>query len=162
MKKIFLLTNLLIAFTAFSEEAAKSPTAFAAEAAAKEVGRVIGRSIGQDVLNQMTHDDQRAVLDRARAATRGDMLARYSYDQSPYFNTLYGYISVIRQGNTQQGQLCLEYEIDLVVRVNRYFMHTILCEQFDGSWRETSAAYVTFPVRTYPDPGNGGWLPPVR
>lgn len=163
MKKYFLLSLFFVmTFQVSGKE--MTPTEQAAESAAREVGRTIGRKIGQDALNQMATEDRMAILERARAATRGEILRRYNYEESPFYNSLHGYVSVLREGKNSYGSLCLEYEIDLVYRVNRYYLRPLVCATTSGEWQETSSSEVHFPDRSFPLPGegDGGWLPPIR
>ncbi len=144
------------------QQPAGTPQQNAADAAARQVGRVIGDNIGYEVINQMKEPDRFALLERARAATRGTMIKKYNFESSPYYNELSGYITVLREGKSNQGERCLQYEIDLVYRVQRYFLQPALCQAFSGDWYESSLARITFPDRGAGSPVPGGWLPPIH
>jgi len=156
-----------------SKNPGKTPVQQATEAAAREVGRVIGNKIGKDSMNQMTTDDKRAILERARAATRGEMIKKYNFEDSPYYNEVAGYISVLREGINRKGNRCLQYEIDLVYRVDRLFLQPVMCEISADQWSEFLLSEIIFPNRgpsdpfpgsssPFPTPGDpGGWLPPL-
>ena len=155
-----------------SKGESKSPEEQASESAAREVGRVIGRKIGEDVVRQMSLPDRKALLERTRAAIRGEILRRYVFSQSPYMNSFVGSIMVLREGMNQEGFKCKELEIDLVYKVDRIYEKTTLCQTSTGEWNEFDVRDVDFPRRGEPTPGSGtgrgprgpgagGWLPPL-
>ena len=143
---------------------AKTPIQQASESAAREVGRVIGRKIGEDAVNKMSEPDRNSILERTRAAMRGQILYRYVFSDSPYMNSITGYISVLKEGRDYQGNVCKHIELDLIYRVERIFDQIVLCQHQDGEWTETDIRDVQFPRRGEADPGRpsrGGWLPPL-
>jgi hypothetical protein len=150
----------------------KSPQDQASESAAKEVGRVIGRKIGEDALRQMSQPDRKALLERTRAAIRGEILRRYVFSESPYMNSFVGSMMVLREGFNHAGFECKELEIDLVYKVERIYEKATLCKTSTGEWSEYDVRDVDFPRRGEPTPGSGsgrgprgpgagGWLPPL-
>lgn len=137
----------------------------ARDAATREVGRVIGRKIGQEIVSKMTLEDRISLLNAERAALRGHLLQQYIFERATNRNQFRGYIIVTREGENNRGQLCRELEMDLIVNLVRYFERSVGCLGTDGEWRRVSPQSVRFNSRgpTGPDVnrGGGGWLPPL-
>ena len=150
--------------TPAGSNAPKTSEQQATDAAAREVGRVIGEKIGQDAVSQMTPEDRKTILDRARAATSAERLKKFNFEDSPYYNEITGYIMVLKEGHNQQNDHCLQYQIDLVFRVNRIFVQPVLCEITSDQWIVTPISEIIFNLNgpTSPNlPVPGGWLPPL-
>lgn len=154
------------------DSTAKTPQQAAEESAAREVGRVIGNKIGQDAVKKMNQVDRKALLERTRAAIKGELLRRYSFSESPYMNSFVGSVTVLRVGKDHVGFKCKELEIDLVYKVERIYARPTLCQEANGEWMETDVRNVIFARRgeSKPgaesgngphEPGSGGWLPPL-
>lgn len=140
----------------------KTPSQQASDSAAREIGRVIGRKIGEDAVKKMSEPDRNSILERTRSAIRGRILYRYVFSESPYMNSMTGYISILKEGRDYQGNVCKQVEIDLIYKVERIFDQIVLCLNHDGEWIETDIRDVDFPRRGEADPNrssNGGWLP---
>ena len=140
----------------------------ATRSAAKEVGRIIGRQIGQDFVQKMTKEDRFALLDRERAALRGALLSQYAFQSSAYRNQLRGYIMVTREGRARLGHDCRELYMYLILDFKRHYELSSACLIEEGNWQLTPAEEIMFlpraasgPVLT-PPPHQGGWLPPIR
>ncbi len=146
-----------------TEKPVQTFTQEAEESAAREMGRVIGRKLGEEANAKISTEDQMSILERTRAAIRGSLLRKYIFSESPYFNSIFGYISILRIGKNQEGFQCKEFEMDLVFRIERLYATVILCDSQEGQWHESDAFEVEFSRAGELSPGNnpGSWLPPL-
>ncbi|GIL16917.1 MAG: hypothetical protein BroJett040_06680 [Oligoflexia bacterium] len=165
MKAILFSLAAILSFS--SAQSVADEMGDAREAAVREVGRIIGRKIGYDIVRQMSPSDRKALLDRERAALRGALLFQYAFQGSTYRNQMQGYIMVTREGVNTSGRLCRELEMDLIFQMQEHFELATACLNEMKEWEITPAEQIHFPPRgaNGPDltPGRGGgWLPPVR
>jgi surface antigen len=103
--------------------------ALAATAAGTLLGAYIGNSIGR----QMDAEDRRRMREAEMRAYTSPLNQPITWNNPNNGNS--GYITPIRDGHSQSGAYCREFQSEVVVGGEKQNAHGTACREPDGSWR---------------------------
>lgn len=120
-----------------------------------------------DIIRNMTKQDRLAYLNAERMALRADLLRRYAFFQQNSSEN--GYVRSVREGEDQEGNLCRQLEVDLILNLSRQYFQAAVCE-IEGQLIQVPISQIHFldshqgslQKPSLPGRGKGGWLPPLR
>ncbi|TAL02991.1 MAG: glycine zipper 2TM domain-containing protein [Rhodospirillaceae bacterium] len=101
--------------------------------AATAIGTLLGAYIGNSIGRQLDEDDRRRMREAETRAYSSPLNEPITWNNPNNGNS--GYITPIRDGHSESGAYCREFQSEVVVGGQRQNAHGTACREPDGSWR---------------------------
>ncbi len=100
------------------------------------LGTLAGAAIGSNVGKKMDQADRQRMREAEQRAYAAPLNETIIWNNPNSGNS--GYVKPIRDGRTQQGQYCREFQSEITVGGQREQGYGRACQQPDGSWKIVS------------------------
>jgi surface antigen len=97
------------------------------------LGTFAGAMIGSSIGKQMDDNDRRRAHEAEERAYRAHVGETITWDNPD--NGHHGHITPIRDGHSESGAYCREFQTEVVVGNDRQQAYGTACRQPDGSWK---------------------------